>query len=396
MDGVKSLLLGSKIRILGTTVLALVVLVGAAFGAGFLGTPSVTGTQNSFGDVTNETTVIHTNLTVENPNPLGLDLGGVTVSYEVAMNDVTMANGTKEGVALQSGTGDLHFQSQMNNEKMPRWWVSHIRNGEQTTVRVDATASSSMLGHTFSAPPVKRQVETDIISQFNSTETRSMNASQPFVSDPVAYVNETSAHWGEVTESETPIDMRFVVYNPKTTPLAITEIGYNISMNNVSVGNGTTDREYVVEGRTQETIAAQTVIRNEKLDDWWVTHLKNDQVTDMRIEFYAKMRVAGETFRIPLREMTYTKTIETDIFGTKNQTVGAGGTATAGAGTTVSGETTADGGSDATTASDGTTAGDDSDSTTSESDGEQTTSASGSGGTTTDDGILAVERVSID
>ncbi|WP_158056713.1 LEA type 2 family protein [Halorussus halophilus] len=396
MDGVKSLLLGSKIRILGTTVLALVVLVGAAFGAGFLGTPSVTGTQNSFGDVTNETTVIHTNLTVENPNPLGLDLGGVTVSYEVAMNDVTMANGTKEGVALQSGTGDLHFQSQMNNEKMPRWWVSHIRNGEQTTVRVDATASSSMLGRTFSAPPVKRQVETDIISQFNSTETRSMNASQPFVSDPVAYVNETSAHWGEVTESETPIDMRFVVYNPKTTPLAITEIGYNISMNNVSVGNGTTDREYVVEGRTQETIAAQTVIRNEKLDDWWVTHLKNDQVTDMRIEFYAKMRVAGETFRIPLREMTYTKTIETDIFGTKNQTVGAGGTATAGAGTTVSGETTADGGSDATTASDGTTAGDDSDSTTSESDGEQTTSASGSGGTTTDDGILAVERVSID
>lgn len=391
MDGVKSLLLGSKLRILVTVLLTFGVAIGGAFGAGLLGTPSVTGTQNSFGNVTDETTEIHTNLTVENPNPLGLNLGGVTVTYGVAMNDVAMANGTKEGVALQSGKGDLHFQSQMRNEKMPRWWVSHIQNGEQTTVTVDATASSSTLGRTFSAPPVKRQVETDIISQFNSTETRSMNANRPLVSDPVAYVNETSAHWGEVTKSETPIDMRFVVYNPKTTPLAITEIGYNISMNNVSVGNGTTDREYVVEGRTEETLEAQTVIRNEKLDDWWVTHLENDQVTDMRIEFYAKVKVAGETFRIPLRDMTYTKTIETDIFGTKNQTA-ASATATAGA------EATVDGGDSES----GTTERDDSGSQTTapESTSEGTTDSSAGEttgtGTTTDDGILAVERGALD
>ena len=405
MYGVKSLLLGSKIRILATVVVTLGIAIGGAFGAGLLGAPGVTGVQNSFGDVTNETTLIHTNLTVENPNPFGLKLGGVIVSYDVAMNDVTMANGTKDGVALNSGRSDVHFESRMDNEKMPRWWVSHIRNGERTTVRVDATATSSTLGRTFAAPPVTRQVETDIISQFNSTETRPMNASVPVVSNPLAYVNETSARWGEVTRSETPIDMRFVVFNPKTTPLALTEIGYNITMNGVAVGEGATTREHIVEGGTTETIEAQTVIRNRRLDDWWVTHLKNDQVTELRIEFYAKVRVAGETYRIQLREMTYTKTIETDIFGTKNQTAASGG-ASVGDTTTDDGTDSGTSAPDGTTESAGTTASDDSGAgsgtTTTASGGtggDTTESGSASGGTTdggsgttTDDGLLAVER----
>ena len=382
MGTLKSVLLGSKLRILFTLVLSFGVVVAGGFSLGLLGAPSVGGVQNQFGDVTDETTEIHTDLVVSNPNPVGVSLGDVTVSYDVTMNDVKMASGTKEGVSVASGNSTVEFTTKMRNDRIPAWWVSHVRNGEQTTVRVDASVRSGTLNRTFDAPPVERQVQTDVISQFNSSETRPINASQPFVSDPVAYVNETSAQWGEVTKAETPIDMRFVVYNPKTMPLAISEIGYTIAMNNITVGEGTSDREHVVEGHSSETIRTETAIRNGKLDDWWISHLENEQVTQLRIDFYAKIELGGETFRIPLDQLTYTKTIETDIFGNKDASDAGDGDAS---------ETTGDGGGDSS--GNETTAGNETATTSEEgtTDEETTTeTTTDSGGTTTteDDGVL--------
>jgi hypothetical protein len=48
-----------------------------------------------------------------------------------------------------------------------------------------------------------------------------------------------------------------------------------------------------------------------------VTHLERNQVTDLRIDFSARIDLAETTVRIPLDPLTYTETIETDIFGTK-------------------------------------------------------------------------------
>jgi LEA14-like dessication related protein len=378
MGTLKSVLLGSKLRILLTLVLSFGVVVAGGFSLGLLGAPSVGDVQNQFGDVTDETTQIHTDLVVENPNPIGVSLGDVTVSYDVKMNDVEMANGTKEGVSVASGNSTVELTTNMQNDRIPPWWVSHVRNGEQTTVRIDASVRSGTLGRTFDAPPVERQVETDVISQFNSSETRPVNASQPFVSDPVAYVNETSAQWGEVTEAETPIDMRFVVYNPKTMPLAISEIGYTITMNNITVGEGTSDREHVIEGHSSETIRTETAIRNGKLDDWWVSHLENEQVTQLRIDFYAKMEFGGETFRVPLDDLTYTKTIETDIFGNKNGSGADDGGAN---------ETTEDGDSSEDTTTEGETATEE-ETTTETTDSNETT-------TTDDDSVLGLGLVGV-
>ena len=383
----KSLLLGSKIRILLTAVIAVGIVVAGSVSLGVLGAPSVGDVENRFGNVTAETTEIRTDLVVRNPNPFGVKLGGVSVSYDVTLNDVRLANGTKEGVTIERGNGTVSLRSTVRNERIPAWWVSHVRNGERTDVRVDASVRSETLGRSFSAPPVEREISTDVISQFNSTETRPVNASQPLVSDPVAYVNETSAQWGEVTNAESPIDMHFVVYNPKATPLAVTEIGYNITMNDVRVGNGTTDREHVVEGHSSETIDAQTAIRNQRLDEWWVTHLRNDQVTNLTIDFYAKVEFAGETFTVPLRELTYEKTIETDIFGNKNASAGNAAATTSGSETeTTGGKRTATTDDDSATTAVGSTTTESESATTDES----TTTDGGSSdeGTTTDDGLL--------
>ncbi len=59
-------------------------------------------------------------------------------------------------------------------------------------------------------------------------------ARPPLVSDPVLYINETHATWGEVNESVTPLHLKFVVYNPnRTRSRSPTRLHH--SMNDVTV-----------------------------------------------------------------------------------------------------------------------------------------------------------------
>ena len=182
--------------------------------------------------------------------------------------------------------------------------------------------------------------------------TRPVNADAPLVDDPVLYVNETRGRWGTVSEEETPIEMEFDVYNPNLEPYVVSEIGYDVTMNGVEMGSGSTDSEYVIPSYGSETVELSAALRNERLDEWWVSHLNESdnghQVSDLRIEFYAVVELpTGEELTVPLDALTYEETIETDIFGegsdTGNSTDSDDGGNTSDDGTTDDGGNTSDG-----------------------------------------------------
>lgn len=312
---IRSAFLGSKLRILGTVVLAFVVAIGAAYAGGIIGAPSVNGMENSFGTVNQSTTVIETNVSVNNPNPIGISLGGVGVNYTVDMNEVRMAAGDKKGISIGKGNSTITLRTLMDNQQIPVWWASHLQNDERTDVGVTATVKSSTLGQSYTTSLPPRTIETDLLSSFNSTETRPVDADQPLVQDPVLYVNETAASWGDVTATETPTEMTFTVYNPKDYPITVSELGYNVTMAGVDMGDGATEDPYVLEPNSEETIEANVVIDNTRLDQWWVSHLNNDQSSMLRISFYAQASVGSQTVRIPLDAFTHEEEIETNIFG---------------------------------------------------------------------------------
>lgn len=319
----------AKLKLAAAVIGILTVSIVGAVAFGVVGAPSVEAVDNEFGEVTNETTVIHTDLTINNPNPIGIRLGDTQINYTVRMNDVRMATGGATGLNIQTGNSTESFTTEMDNGQIPPWWQSHIENGEVTQVSINATVHTSVLGQREFDITQEKQVETDIIGEFNSNRTRPVNADDPppTTSNPILYINRTGAQWGGVTEQETPINMRFDVFNPHVEPYVVTEMGYEITMNGLLVGEGTTDDTYVIEGQSTETINTQAVIRNQQLDDWWVTHLNNDQVTNLRIDFYARVELpTGNTIRVPLDELTYQETIETDIFGNKNRSSDSGET----------------------------------------------------------------------
>lgn len=315
----RALLLGSKLRVAGTVVLSLAVMFGAAVGLGVLGVPGVAAVDNEFGAVDESTTTIETDLVISNPNPVGVTLGDVRIDYGVSMNDVRVANGSREGVSLQPGNSTTELTTRMDNQQIPPWFASHVRNGEQSQLVVDADVTSERLGRSkqFS---IERPIETDLIGQFDSNETRPVEVedsaitSTPLVENPVLYVNETSADWGTVSRERTPMNVEFVAHNPQAYPLTVTEIDYEITMNDVLVGEGGSETNAAILPDQSERIETTTAIRNDELDEWWVTHLENDQVTQLEIRFYATVEIEGQEFRVPVRALDHEEEIETNIF----------------------------------------------------------------------------------
>jgi LEA14-like dessication related protein len=312
-------LVASKLRIAVLVLVGLIGLAAAAFFLGVLGVPEVAGIENDFGNVTENETVIETNVTVRNPNPVGVSLGGVTADYTVRMNDVGMANGTKEGISIESGNSTMRLETVMYNDRIPPWWASHVSNRERTDVQIDATVTSSTLGRsrTFTR---EREIETDILGQFASQEERPIDGNLPVVDDPLLVVTETDASWGTVTREETPLNMDFTVFNPNTEPYAISELRYEITMNDFPVARGATEDPFVIPGRTTNTLHATTNIQNQRLDEWWVSHLNESvydhQVTLFRIEFTAVVELpGGEEVTVPLDDLTYREWIGTDVLG---------------------------------------------------------------------------------
>ena len=306
-------ILSTTQRLVTVAVVGVVVLAAVAFFV--FSQPAVAGVDNRFGEVTNETTTIESDVVIENPNPIGAQLGGVTVDYAIDMNGIRMATGIKKGVSIPQGQSTVPMSTRLANERIPPWWVSHIRNDEQTTLAINADVHSSSLGRSFGAPKVTRSIETDIISAFNSTESRPVGESPS--GGPILVIRETSAQWGDVDSDATRIDMRFVVHNPNSYPVPVSELSYRARMNGIEMGSGVTEDKGVIAPGETRTVEATTTLDNDRIDEWWVSHLQNDQRTDLRIDFSARVELPTGTIDIPLDPLTYTRTIETDIFDNK-------------------------------------------------------------------------------
>jgi LEA14-like dessication related protein len=382
----RSLFFGSRPRILGTIVLSVVLASGVAVAVGAVGVPAVTDFQNEFAGVNDSTTIVASTIEVSNPNPIGAGFLGVSGEYAISMNDVHLANGSTGDVAMPPGNSTVDLRTYLANDRIPAWWVSHVQRGEQTTVRVKATVESDLLGRSV---PVERtrSVETDMLSSFNSTETRAVNSSSVFVDDPMLYINETRAHWGEVSQERTGIVVDMYVYNPKEYAIPVSKLNYTIDMNAVRVGAGENTDENLLTPKEVTRVRTVTYIKNDNLDEWWVTHVERDQVTDVVVDFAATVEVAGTEIAIPLEGATHQETIETDVFGTKDEPTTRETESTDGSnvsdddstGTSSPGDESGGDGIDTTT-------------TTEPSGGGDGTTTGG--GTTTDDGgILSVEPV---
>lgn len=297
--------------------IGLVVLLVVVGGGGVAATqtepPTVETVESEWGTISEDSSEIITQIVVENPNPIGLPVGNLDITYVVLMNDIQVAEGAIENAKLGPGTNTLEGTAAIDNSKIPDWWVTHINNGEQTSIviRPDVTVDLPVTEFAIAVPEQRDTVTTDLLESFSSAdEQRIERAGQT-----ILVVKETRGQWGTADAEQTPLGVSATVENPNPIPIVFTKISYTVTMNDVTVANGTSTQSIRIPPESTKTIRTDALLETPTLADWWVSHLRNDETTELSVDFYATVEVQGQQRTIPIKFYTITDTFETDILG---------------------------------------------------------------------------------
>ena len=267
--------------------------------------PRLESMQNEFGTVTNETTEIRSNIVVQNPNDRSLP-GGATVAYTVSMNGVTVADGSKNGISIESGRNEITLSTEMDNAKIPAWWVTHVNAGEQTTLRTQPSVRVAGVVDR-DLPAQEQQIETNLLGSFEGQEPRTIVVAN----ESILRTSKQRAEWGEADSERTPIMVTTDVENVHDEPIKLDGTEYRVEMNGVVVGEGSTNDSIHLEPGESGTFTARPAIDTPKMQEWWASHVRNNETTRLSVQVYGVVEDGDETKRVPLSIYRQEARIET-------------------------------------------------------------------------------------
>ncbi|MCD6099003.1 MAG: LEA type 2 family protein, partial [Candidatus Marinimicrobia bacterium] len=99
-------------------------------------TLTIKSIKSHWGDVTADYTEIITLATIRNENLIPVPI--TKLRYLVEMNGIRIAEGSNNVATIIQPKSDatLTFVTKLDNRMLDEWWVSHIKNGERTKVRI--------------------------------------------------------------------------------------------------------------------------------------------------------------------------------------------------------------------------------------------------------------------
>jgi len=208
-----------------------------------------------------------------------------------------------EGSALKaelkaSSESTLIISTKIENGRIPEWWISHIKNGEKSTMNLKGYLVFDLKVTEFRYPfELSNSIETDILSGISSNALQKVNVG-PFA----LTIKSISSHWGRVEEGYTEILTLAKIYNDNLVPLPLTKFKYLVEMNGVKLAEGSSNIATVIQARSEATITLVTKLDNKMLDEWWVSHLKNGERTRVKIVLQPFIEAAGKEFAFTLVE----------------------------------------------------------------------------------------------
>jgi LEA14-like dessication related protein len=128
-------------------------------------TLTVESMRSHWGDVNEDFTEIITLATIRNDNPIPISI--TKFHYLVEMNGIKVAEGSSDvsTVVQPKSKTTLTLISKLDNKMLDEWWVSHIKNGEKTKVRIVLQPVVEIAGKEFKFTLVEKESEftTDLL-----------------------------------------------------------------------------------------------------------------------------------------------------------------------------------------------------------------------------------------
>ncbi len=299
------------IKILGILVIVFVAVIG--LGILSFDRPKLQEVNNEWGEVDQKKTEIRSSIYINNPNPIGIPFASIEIKGEILMNNVVMGAMNKSDVDIEAGNNNIELVSNIHNDKIPEWFVSHVDSGEYTDIRIspEVTLKTFLTDFGIQMPDQTSSLQTSFLSGF--TEIQKDKITDPATDKVLLTIENVEAEWGEVTEEKSQINAEVTVENPNPFPINLNQLSYQIDLNGIDIGSNETT-EKIILGPNQETkVKTSLLIKNDKLEDWWPIHIKNNEESQLSINMKAIVEFQNQELEIPIYESD--QTIETDILG---------------------------------------------------------------------------------
>ena len=275
--------------------------------------PRLVDADREWGRVTDATTEIRTSVAVNNTNDgWTSDLLALEAAQRTAINGVPVASGQQRTDGLATGRSTVDLVSEMNNSKVPRWWARHLNDGERSTV---ATAPSVVadLGFTrFDVAVADRtnRFRTDLLGGLGEgSET------VPVGGEPALTVAPTTVEWGRATPETAPIRVNATVSNERSGPVNVTAVDYRVALNDVVLADRTAPATADLSAGETGRFDFEMVLDNGRMDEWWVTHVRRGESTNVSIEVTATVETPTGTETVALDSLSRNGTTRTDVLG---------------------------------------------------------------------------------
>lgn len=299
-----------------------IILIGVAIGGFYLlalggnfQSPELESIESEFGTATEETTEVRTQVVIDNPNDQAIP-GTTRLRYTVYLNDIRMGQ-KSTGIDLQPGENTVELTTRLDNEQIPAWWVSHINNGEETTLSLRPSVSISVAPVDADLPAQNSTIRTDLLGALNGDGNRTVAISNTTILE----ISDQEAEWGEATMEETPIVVRSELENRHDEPVRLDGTEYRIVMNGVVVGEGLTNDSFTLGPGETGTYTVRPVIETPRMQAWWVEHIQRNETTALQIEVYGLVRDDGELKRVPLTIYARNAQVQTDLLDSGETTI---------------------------------------------------------------------------
>jgi len=280
--------------------LVLLVTISASFAG--CSKPEVRSIKMHWGAVNSSVTQIIADVNVSNSLPFSIPLSGVNV--KIYMNNIEMGTGHSVGkTTIAPPGGTIRLVINLMNNRLTDWWVSHVRNGETTAVKIVSDLQFSIFGFKFGIPITRTsEFKTNLLGGI----AKNMNADIVVDGLKLGEVKDLHLRWGDVSHDNTQIIASATVVNNMPVPLYIKFFRYHIYMNGIDMGAGNVTSTKVISPHSQKRVEFTMLLQNSKIPEWWVTHIRNGETTMVKIVVGFGLGYSGKEVFLPLRSYTYT------------------------------------------------------------------------------------------
>ena len=296
---IESTLKKTNVRPLTLAALLVLVIASVSMFYVFIGPEFEISITQSWGRVAHDTTEINTVIAVNNPTPLSRWLK--KIEFSLYINDLKIASEVSEkSIEVKPlGKTEISLTSFLNNSKIPDLWTTYLEKDDFNVTLAGNVTFGSGMREIVCPIDYKNRVHAPLLELLNIRQPRDLRAGPTTLT-----LKSLNLTWGEVTSVQTKINSNAVIYNPNNYPITIKKINYTIEMNGIKMGEG--EAKYnstVLEAKTDNNVWFMAIMNNTMLDDWWATHLKNDQVTKVAVKLRGVAEVSGTDYDFIIAEV---------------------------------------------------------------------------------------------